>query len=77
MTTGTIKFFIEDKGYGFITEDGTETDYFVHISNVNGDTDLQEGDTVEFELAEGKKGLNAVNVSVYEKEQEAEAESAE
>ena len=61
--TGKVKFFNEDKGYGFITEDGTSTDYFVHVSGVNEET-LNQEDEVSFELVEGKKGLNAVNVSL-------------
>jgi len=60
MAKGTVKFFNESKGFGFITEDGTNKDYFVHVSGLVDD--IREGDTVEFELQEGKKGLNAVNV---------------
>ncbi|WP_298364868.1 cold shock domain-containing protein [uncultured Lutibacter sp.] len=62
MKTGTVKFFNESKGFGFITEEGSSTDYFVHISGLIDE--IREGDTVEFELKEGKKGLNAVNVKV-------------
>ncbi|WP_111707091.1 cold-shock protein [Lutibacter citreus] len=62
MKTGTVKFFNESKGFGFVTEDGSNTDYFVHISGLIDE--IREGDTVEFELKEGKKGLNAVNVKV-------------
>lgn len=62
MKTGVVKFFNESKGYGFITEDGSEQDYFVHISGLIDE--IREGDKVEFELKEGKKGLNAVNVKV-------------
>jgi CspA family cold shock protein len=60
MAKGTVKFFNESKGFGFITEDGTGKDYFVHVSGLVDD--IREGDTVEFELQEGKKGLNAVDV---------------
>ena len=60
--TGKVKFFSE-KGFGFIKENGTENEYFVHISGVNEDT-LNENDEVTFELVEGKKGLNAVNVTL-------------
>lgn len=63
MKTGKVKFFNETKGFGFIKEDGTETEHFVHISGVNGET-LHQDDEVEFELAEGRKGLNAVNVTI-------------
>ena len=63
MKTGTVKFFKQDKGFGFIKETGTENEYFVHISGVNGDT-LNQDDEVEFDLVEGKKGLNAVDVTL-------------
>lgn len=62
MKTGVVKFFNDSKGYGFITEDGSSEDYFVHISGLIDE--VREGDKVEFELKEGKKGLNAVNVKV-------------
>lgn len=62
MKKGTVKFFNKTKGFGFITEEDSNTDYFVHISGLIDDID--QGDTVEFELKEGKKGLNAVNVKV-------------
>lgn len=64
MQTGTIKRLM-DKGFGFIGVEGQEKDLFFHmneVKNVNFD-DLREGDNVEFEIAEGPKGLNAVNVS--------------
>jgi CspA family cold shock protein len=60
MAKGTVKFFNESKGFGFITEEGTNKDYFVHVSGLVDD--IREGDNVEFELQEGKKGLNAVGV---------------
>jgi CspA family cold shock protein len=63
MKTGTVKFFNETKGFGFIKEDGTNNEYFVHISGVNGDS-LNQDDEVEFDLIEGKKGLNAVDVTI-------------
>ncbi len=62
MSKGTVKFFNESKGFGFITEEGTNKDHFVHISGLIDD--IREGDVVEFELTEGKKGMNAVNVKV-------------
>lgn len=62
MNKGTVKFFNETKGFGFISEEGNEKDHFVHISGLIDD--IREGDEVEFELKEGKKGLNAVNVKV-------------
>ncbi len=64
MKKGTVKFFNESKGYGFITEENSteETEYFVHVSGLIDE--IREGDKVDFELKEGKKGLNAVNVRV-------------
>ena len=62
MNTGTVKFFNETKGFGFITEEGSNKEHFVHISGLIDE--IREGDTVEFELKEGKRGLNAVNVKV-------------
>jgi CspA family cold shock protein len=60
MLQGTVKFFNESKGYGFIVEEGSNNEHFVHISGLIDQ--IKEGDTVEFDLKEGKKGLNAVNV---------------
>jgi|TARA_B110000003_G_scaffold99572_1_gene101715 CspA family cold shock protein len=62
MGKGTVKFFNESKGFGFITEEGVEKDHFVHISGLVDE--IREGDVVEFDLKEGNKGLNAVNVKV-------------
>ena len=62
MNKGTVKFFNEAKGFGFIIEEGTSKEHFVHISGLIDE--VKEGDNVEFELTEGKKGLNAVNVKV-------------
>lgn len=62
MSKGTVKFFNESKGYGFITEEGVEKDHFVHITGLIDE--IREGDVVEFDLKDGNKGLNAVNVKV-------------
>jgi len=62
MGKGTVKFFNDSKGFGFIVEDDTNKEHFVHISGLIDE--IREGDTVEFDLQEGKKGLNAVNVKV-------------
>jgi cold shock protein len=63
MPTGTVKFFNNEKGYGFISRpDGG--DVFVHFSNISGTgyRSLQEGQKVEFEIGQGRKGQEAVNV---------------
>ena len=62
MNKGTVKFFNESKGFGFIIEEGTNKEHFVHIWGTIDE--IREGDEVEFDLQEGKKGLNAVNVRV-------------
>ena len=62
MNKGTVKFFNDSKGFGFIVEDDSNKEYFVHVSGLIDE--IREGDAVEFELSEGKKGLNAVNVKV-------------
>ncbi len=60
MKEGTVKFFNETKGYGFIKEVGSDNEYFVHVSGLTDK--IKEDDNVSFELKEGKKGMNAVNV---------------
>ena len=62
MKNGTVKFFNESKGFGFIVEDDSKEEHFVHVSGLIDE--IREGDAVEFELKEGRKGLNAVNVRV-------------
>ena len=62
---GTVKFFNESKGYGFITNDETGRDIFVHVTGLNGET-IQEGDKVEYEEIEGRKGMTASQVRVIE-----------
>jgi len=62
VKNGTVKFFNESKGFGFITEDGSKTEHFVHVSGLVDE--IKEGDAVEFDLREGRKGLNAVDVRV-------------
>ncbi|MEG9327234.1 cold-shock DNA-binding protein family [Salinimicrobium catena] len=60
---GTVKFFNESKGYGFITNDDTGRDIFVHVTGLNGET-IQEGDKVEYNETEGRKGMTASDVRV-------------
>ena len=65
MTTGTVKWFNADKGFGFISREGGD-DVFVHFSAIQGDgyRSLEEGQTVEFDVAPGRKGEEAQNVRV-------------
>lgn len=60
MNNGTVKFFNENKGYGFIVEDESKEEYFVHATGLVDE--IGKDDRVEFELQEGRKGMNAVNV---------------
>ncbi len=60
MKKGTVKFFNEVKGFGFIKDNESDNEYFVHATGLIDK--IKEGDEVTFELKEGKKGLNAVNV---------------
>ncbi len=64
MSKGIVKFFNESKGYGFIREDETNKEYFVHVSGLIDE--VKDEDTVEFDLVEGRKGLNAVNVKLLQ-----------
>ncbi|RDC64406.1 cold-shock protein [Adhaeribacter pallidiroseus] len=60
MNNGVVKFFNDQKGFGFIKEANSDQDYFVHVSGLMDD--IRENDEVTFDLQEGRKGLNAVNV---------------
>ncbi|TRZ45925.1 cold-shock protein [Robertkochia solimangrovi] len=60
---GTVKFFNESKGYGFITNDQTGRDIFVHVTSLNG-VELKQGDKVEYVESEGRKGTVASQVQV-------------
>jgi CspA family cold shock protein len=60
MQTGTVKFFNETKGFGFIKNTATGEDIFVHVTGLIDE--IRDNDTVEFEVEQGRKGLNAVKV---------------
>jgi cold shock protein len=60
MTTGKVKFFNETKGFGFILDDNSNQEIFVHATGLVDK--VRENDAVTYELTEGKKGMNAVNV---------------
>jgi CspA family cold shock protein len=64
MATGLVKWFNDSKGFGFIVEEGNDKEHFVHVSGLIDE--IREGDNVEFELKEGNKGLNAVDVKVIQ-----------
>ncbi len=65
MPQGTVKWFNEEKGYGFITPDDGGEDLFVHHTGIAGSgfKSLEEGESVSYEVAQGRKGMQAVNVS--------------
>ncbi|MCL2022702.1 MAG: cold-shock protein [Betaproteobacteria bacterium] len=64
MATGTVKWFNDSKGFGFITPDDGSEDLFAHFSNINmsGFKTLKEGDKVSFEVVQGQKGKQASNI---------------
>lgn len=62
MEKGTVKFFNETKGFGFITPDDNSKDVFVHVSGLQDE--IRENDRVSYEVEEGRKGPNAVNVRI-------------
>ena len=64
MSTGTVKWFSGEKGFGFITQDDGGPDVFVHFNSIVGDgyKNLEENQKVEFEVTQGPKGLQASNV---------------
>jgi CspA family cold shock protein len=60
MKEGTVKFFNEAKGFGFVRETATNQEFFVHVTGLVDK--IRENDTITFEVTQGKKGPNAVNV---------------
>ena len=62
MLSGKVKFFNDSKGFGFIKDNNSEKEYFVHVTGLVDK--IKENDDVTFELQEGRKGLNAVNVKL-------------
>ncbi len=66
MATGTVKWFNDEKGFGFIAPDDGGTDLFAHFSaiNIDGFKSLKEGQKISFEVAQGPKGRQAANIQV-------------
>ncbi len=64
MQEGTVKFFNNSKGFGFITSSKSGEDIFVHTSGLIDD--IRENDRVQYETAQGRKGINAVNVEIID-----------
>ena len=62
MNKGKVKFFNESKGFGFIVDEDSAKEYFVHVSGLNDH--VKEDDEVTFDLQQGQKGLNAINVKL-------------
>jgi cold shock protein len=62
MNTGTVKFFNESKGFGFIVDNATKEEIFVHASGLIDN--IREGDVVNYNTERGKKGMNAIDVKV-------------
>ncbi|MGY3724598.1 cold-shock DNA-binding protein family [Granulicatella balaenopterae] len=69
MKTGTVKWFNNEKGYGFLVEDGTNEEVFVHFTGINseGFKTLEDNQQVTYDVAEGVRGLQATNVTVIKK----------
>ncbi len=63
MQEGTVKFFNDAKGFGFIKPNDGSQDVFVHVSDLNG-VQIRENDKVTYDVRNGKKGLNAINITL-------------
>ena len=62
MHTGTVKFFNESKGFGFVVDSSSQEEIFVHVSGLIDN--IREGDQVTFNTERGKKGMNAIDVKI-------------
>jgi cold shock protein len=62
MSNGTVKFFNETKGFGFVVDNSTKEEIFVHVTGLIDN--IREGDQVTFNVERGKKGINAVDVKI-------------
>ncbi len=62
MNNGTVKFYNDSKGFGFIKDANSNEEYFVHVTGIT--ESISQNDEVTFDLQEGKKGLNAINVKL-------------
>ena len=67
MITGTVKWFFHARSYGFIQSDGENKELFVHETGLQDGVVIDEGDKVEFEVCEGKRGPTAMNVTILKK----------
>lgn len=63
MNSGTVKFFNKEKGFGFICDNKTNEDVFVHVTGLSS-KNIKEGDNVTFDIIDGKRGKNATEVTV-------------
>ena len=62
ISTGRVKFFLENKGYGFVTDNISRTDHFFHFTGIADKEGIQKDDAVQYELENTDKGLKAVNI---------------
>ena len=74
---GEVKFFNHKKGFGFIKSNEDEKEYFVHITGVEGETELNDGDKVKFDTEKDDRGEKAINVSLISEDSEDSSEDSE